>query len=109
MKALSIHAGPTALKHLRERGLKPHDVRAIPAAAGGPKGLVLSPLDQFIFGEWLAGTTHTVHLLGASIGAWRMATGCLDRPAAAFAQMAEDYILQEYDHAPGKPPKAKHV
>ncbi|WP_280155341.1 phospholipase [Piscinibacter sp. XHJ-5] len=107
--ALAIHAGPRALKQLREGRLRPQDVRAIPAAAGGPKGLVLSPLDQFIFGEWLAASDHTVHLLGASIGAWRMATGCLDRPAAAFAQMAEDYIRQEYEHAPGKPPKASHV
>jgi hypothetical protein len=109
MKALAIHAGPGALKRLRDQRLRPQDVRVIPAAAGGPKGLVLSPLDQFIFGEWLAATSHTVHLMGASIGAWRMATGCLDDPAAAFALMAEDYILQEYEHAPGKPPKARHV
>jgi hypothetical protein len=70
---------------------------------------VLSALDQYLFGEWLARSEHTVHLLGASIGAWRMATGCLDEPAAAFAQMAEDYIGQVYEHAPGKPPKASHV
>ncbi len=109
MKALAIHAGPRALKRLREQGLKPRDVRVIPAAAGGPKGLVLGPLDQFVFGEWLAASDHIVHLLGASIGAWRMATACLDNPAAAFAQMADDYIRQEYEHEPGKQPKAKHV
>ena len=109
MKALAIHAGPRALAHIRERGLAPADVRAIPAAAGGPKGLVLSPLDQFIFGDWLARSGHTVHLLGASIGAWRMATACLEDPAAAFAQMADDYIRQEYEHEPGKQPKARHV
>lgn len=110
MNALEIHAGPRALKHLREHGgLRPHDVRAIPAAAGGPKGLVLSPLDRFVFGRWLPQSTQTVHLLGASIGAWRMATACLADPAAAFAQMADDYIRQDYEHAPGKPPKAAHV
>jgi len=109
MKALAVHAGPRALARLRERGLSAQDVRVIPAAAGGPKGLVLGPLDQFIFGEWLAGTSHTVHLLGASIGAWRMATACLDDPAGAFAQMAHDYIHQEYEHEPGKQPKARHV
>lgn len=108
-KALAVHAGPRALARLRDGGLKPSDVRIIPAAAGGPKGLVLSPLDQFIFGDWLAGTDHRVHLLGASIGAWRMATGCLDDPSAAFAQMAHDYIHQTYEHEPGKQPKAKHV
>jgi hypothetical protein len=109
VNALEIHAGPRALAHLREHGLRPQDVRAIPAAAGGPKGLVLSPLDRFLFGRWLANSDHVVHLLGASIGAWRMATACLADPDAAFAQMAEDYIRQDYEHAPGKPPKAKHV
>jgi hypothetical protein len=109
MQALEIHAGPRALKHLRENGLRPADVRAIPAAAGGPKGLVLNPLDRFVFGRWLPGSAHTVHLLGASIGAWRMATACLPEPAPAFEQMAHDYIHQDYAHAPGKPPKASHV
>jgi len=109
MKALHIHAGPRALKHLRERGLAPADVRAIPAAAGGPKGLVLNQLDRYLFGDWLAASTHPVHLLGASIGAWRMACACLADPDAAFAQFAEDYIHQDYPHAPGKTPKASDV
>ena len=42
-------------------------------------------LDRFIFGDWLRRSTHGVHLLGASIGAWRMATACLDAPAASLA------------------------
>ena len=37
-RALAVHAGPRALAWLRERGLQPADVRAIPAAAGGAKG-----------------------------------------------------------------------
>ncbi|TMH12258.1 MAG: phospholipase [Betaproteobacteria bacterium] len=109
MHALEIYAGPRARQQLREQGLRPQDVRVIPAAAGGPKGLVLNHLDQFIFGEWLASSTHTVHLVGASIGAWRMASACLHAPAAAFAQMAHDYIHQTYEHASGQQPKARHV
>lgn len=109
MKALHIHAGPRALQVLRERGLRPDDVRVVPAAAGGPKGLCLVPLDQYLFGEWFGSTRHTVHLLGASIGAWRMACACLLDPVAAFAQMARDYIHQTYDHAPGKLPTRRHV
>ena len=109
MKALQIHAGATALTWLRERGLQPADVRMIPAAAGGPKGLILNGLDRWIFGDWLGASTHTVHLLGASIGAWRMATACLPDPSAQLAQMAEDYIHQDYEHAPGKPPLPRHV
>jgi hypothetical protein len=109
MKALSIHAGPRAMKALREHGLRPRDVQLIPAAAGGPKGLILSPLDQLIFGRWLVSSAHTVHLLGASVGAWRMATACLPDPAAAFAQMAQDYIDQEYPHPPGRLPTSAQV
>ena len=107
--ALKIYAGPRARQLLRERGLRAEDVRVVPGAAGGPKGLALNPLDRYLFGHWLAPSTHTVHLLGASIGAWRMATACLRDADAAFAQMAYDYIHQRYEHAPGRPPKAQHV
>ena len=78
MQALTIHAGAAALKRLRERGLHAADVRVIPGAAGGPKGLILNPLDRYLFGEWLGRSTQTVHLLGASIGAWRLASACLN-------------------------------
>jgi len=109
VKALQVLAGPRALRHLRERGLAPGDVRVIPGAAGGPKGLVLNPLDRFLFGHWLAGSGQTLHLLGASIGAWRLACACLSDADAALAQMAEDYITQHYEHAPGKAPTPRSV
>jgi hypothetical protein len=109
MHALQIFAGPRARRQLRERGLQPADVRVVPAAAGGPKGLVLVPLDRFLFTDWLPSGGRTVHLVGASIGAWRMATACLPQADAAFAQMAHDYIHQRYEHAPGRPPQARHV
>jgi hypothetical protein len=109
VKTLEIHAGPRARATMRERGLRPADIRAIPAAAGGPKGLVLNPLDRFVFGHWLTAPTRPVHLLGASIGAWRMAAACLPDADAALAELAEDYIGQRYPHAPGKPPAARHV
>ncbi len=112
MKALQVYAGPRAREHLRAHGLRPADVRVIPAAAGGPKGLALLPLDRYLFGSWLAGAAHaphSVHLLGASIGAWRMAAACLPDADAALAQLGEDYITQAYPHAPGRPPSARVV
>lgn len=107
--ALALHAGPRARAHLREHGLRRTDVRVIPAAAGGPKGLALIPLDRFIFGHWLARAPQTVHLLGASIGAWRMACACRHDADAALAELAEDYITQRYEHRPGKAPTTTHV
>ena len=102
MKALHIHAGPKALTHIREHGLRPEHVGVIPAAAGGPKGLILGPLDRFIFGEWLTQSQQTVDLVGASIGAWRMGTACLDHPVAAFQHLERDYIQQHYEPLPGQ-------
>ena len=52
MKALRIYAGPKARLHIEHNGLRPGDVGVVPGAAGGPKGLVLGPLDRFIFGDW---------------------------------------------------------
>jgi hypothetical protein len=109
MKALQVFAGPAALRRLRERGLQPSDVRAIPAAAGGPKGLILNPLDRHLFGQWLPRSEQVVHLLGASIGAWRMASACLPDPDRELALLADDYISQAYEHEPGKSPKPRHV
>ncbi|MBN8504637.1 MAG: phospholipase [Burkholderiales bacterium] len=85
-----------------ERGLRPEDIGLIPAAAGGPKGLVLSHLDRLLFGGWLQGDSP-LHLVGASIGAWRMTTACLPGDAVAnFASLAEAYITQQYDPEPGE-------
>ncbi len=110
MKALRIHAGPRARQHLEQHGLQPGDVRVIPAAAGGPKGLILGPLDRFLFGDWLARSSQPVHLVGASIGAWRMATACLGSAVAAFERLEHDYIHQSYELPPGKKrPSASHV
>jgi len=102
--ALLIYAGPRAKARLLERGLRPEDVQVLPAAAGGPKGLILGPLDKFIFGDWLGRSEQTVHLMGASIGAWRMATACLTRNAAEvereFENLAQGYVHQSYDEEP---------
>lgn len=113
MQALRVYAGARARERLRERGLQPSDVRVVPAAAGGPKGLILNPLDRFLFGNWLPRGAGEIHLLGASIGAWRMATACLVHDEAQaeqeFERLAQDYVNQRYDSAPGRRPTAQTV
>lgn len=102
MHALHIYAGAKARDHIARHGLLPSHVTTIPAAAGGPKGLILGPLDRFLFGHWLHGSTQPIDLVGASIGAWRMSTACLEDPVAGFAQLEHDYIHQHYELAPGQ-------
>ncbi|HZY18647.1 MAG TPA: phospholipase [Ramlibacter sp.] len=108
--ALRIYAGPRARRHIDQHGLRPQDISVVPGAAGGPKGLVLGPLDRFVFGQWLSRSAQPVHLVGASIGAWRMATACLDDAVAAFQRLERDYIAQDYELEPGRrTPTARHV
>jgi hypothetical protein len=109
-RALRIHAGPRARDHIEREGLRPQDVSVVPGAAGGPKGLILGPLDRFLFGRWLAQSSQPIHLVGASIGAWRLATACLDDCVPAFERLARVYIAQDYAVEPGrKAPTSKHV
>ncbi len=99
-----------ARKALAANGLSPSDIGTIPGAAGGPKGLILGALDRFIFGDWLPQSSQPVHLVGASIGAWRMSTGCLNDPVSALQRLEHDYIHQHYELAPGqKRPTAEFV
>lgn len=101
-KALAIYAGPGARALLQREGLRPEHVAAIPAAAGGPKGLMLCRLDQFLFGDWLGKSAQPIDLVGASIGAWRMATACMADSVAGFQRLEHDYIRQEFVIPPGK-------
>lgn len=96
MNALSFHAGPRALAHLHAHGLRAADVAIVPAAAGGPKGLIFQALDQYLFGTWLAEAPRERALIGSSIGAWRMAAACHADPAAAFARLGNLYCDQRY-------------
>ncbi len=102
MQALQVFAGPLARQTIAKHGLQPGAIRTIPAAAGGPKGLILGALDRYIFGDWLSRSEQPIDLVGASIGAWRMATACLDQAAFGFRRLEHDYIHQHYELAPGQ-------
>ena len=77
-------AGERALKRVRENGLNPGDVKIVAGAAGGPKWLILGQLDRFLFGQWFAGRTDPLFLLGSSIGSWRFAAVSRKEPVAAL-------------------------
>ncbi|MFL5562664.1 MAG: patatin-like phospholipase family protein [Gemmatimonadaceae bacterium] len=105
--ALTLRAGPDALRIIRERGLRAEDVDVVPGASGGAKWIVLAGLDQFLFGEFFAGErTRPLHLIGSSIGAWRMAAFAQRDPVAALDRTLSAYI---YDQHYSPKPSAREV
>ncbi len=97
---LLLRAGPGAAAHIREMGIAPYDIACIPAAAGGPKGLALLPLDKLLYREWLHDLAP-VELVGASIGAWRMAALALPDPIHALDRLQHGYVRdQNYTRRP---------
>jgi hypothetical protein len=83
------------LRHLRERGLSRGDICCIPAAAGGPKGLALLPLDRLLVRQGWLPDTAPVELIGASIGAWRMAALAQQDPLAALDRVQHAYVRDQ--------------
>jgi hypothetical protein len=97
---LLIRAGRGAAAHIRELGIAPYDIACIPAAAGGPKGLALLPLDRLLYREWLHDLAP-IELIGASIGAWRMAALALPDPVPALDRLQNGYVRdQNYTEHP---------
>lgn len=110
MHALSLRAGPDALRQIRERGLRAGDVDIVPAASGGPKWLVLAGLDRYLFGTFFTEPrARPLHLIGSSIGSWRMACFAQRDPLAALDRGHRAYIEdQHYTPKPG-PTEVAHV
>jgi hypothetical protein len=100
-RSFTVHAGPRAAAWIRKRGLAPADIRCVPAAAGGPKGLGLLPLDLRLFGRggWLHEATN-LHLVGASIGAWRLFCAAQRDADAALTRLREGYLSQRFPRKP---------
>lgn len=89
-----LRAGPGARRHVAADGITPADIACIPAAAGGPKGLALLPLDKLLHREWL-GRAGAVEFVGASIGAWRMAALAQPDPVPALERLQHAYVRQQ--------------
>ncbi len=98
--SISIRAGRAALAQLHKHGLRAQDIAVIPAAAGGPKGLIFQRLDQWLFGHWLPSAPRERTLIGASVGAWRMAAACHADPVSAFQRLGDLYCEQAYPPKP---------
>lgn len=49
--SITIRSGARAKHRIATEGLQAADIAIIPAAAGGPKGLILHGIDKWLFGE----------------------------------------------------------
>ena len=96
MSPIIIRLGRRARERIAAEGLRAADVAIVPAAAGGPKGLILNGLDLWLFGSFLKDAPRPRKLVGASIGAWRMAASAFDDPVAAHRRLAHLYAHQRY-------------
>lgn len=106
MRTLTLRAGPDALAIVRERGLRAEDVDVLPGASGGAKWLSIGGLDRFLFGDFLARQRdRPMHLIGSSIGSWRMACLAQRDPVAALARGHHAYIYEQ--RYPPKPSAAE--
>jgi predicted acylesterase/phospholipase RssA len=103
-EVLSIRVGSTARATILEAGLRPRDVVALAAAAGGPKGLGLLGLDQFLFNDWLKRERPLAPrlLVGASIGAWRFAAASRLDASASLQRLMAAYTAQRYEARPSE-------
>ena len=99
--SLSLLAGPDALRWIRERGLRVDDIDVVPGASGGPKWLVLAGLDRVLFGGFFKDRSRPLHLIGSSIGSWRLSCLAQADPVAALERFEHAYVEQRY---PPKPP-----
>ena len=98
--ALLFKAGAGAYKEIRERGFASERIGTIAGASGGPKWLVLSQLDRVILTEIVPRLRGPVHLVGSSIGAWRLACYAQTDPLAALERFEVAYVEQTYSEAP---------
>ena len=96
MRALSLFAGPDAYSLIRNQGLRPADIDVIPAASGGAKWLAIAGLDRYLFGQFLqVPRERPMHLIGSSIGSWRMACLAQRDPIAALGRGHHAYIYEQ--------------
>lgn len=97
-------AGKKALEIIREKGLSQEMVKVIAGAAGGPKWIILSGLDRFIFSSWLdKNRVDPLYLVGSSIGVFRFAAAMCENAGRSIDVFLDAYIKQAYD---GKPTPA---
>jgi len=100
MPDLRVFAGPRAMRHVREHGLRADDISWLAGASGGPKWFVLYGLDRYLAGTYFITRKSPLRLIGSSAGAWRLACYALADPVAGLERLATLYSRQTYSPRP---------
>lgn len=103
---LDIYAGPLAKKTIEQQGFSADLFNTFLGASGGPKWFTLFGLDKYLFGEFFAGRSQALNIVGSSAGAFRAACFCSNAPVAAITDFAEQYCDVVYQ---SKKPTAQEV
>jgi len=99
--SLTVRAGTRAIERIRDEGLDLNAVKVLAGASGAAKFLVLTGIDRVLI-ELLANRQQPLHLIGTSIGAFRMAAFCHPDPRKALDNLEHEYIEQHYSRKPTK-------
>ena len=89
---LSLYGGSKAISIIKENGLTQNIVKVVAGAAGGPKWMILSHMDRFLFTEWFKNRSEPLFLAGSSAGAWRFAALSQRDPGKALDLLLHSYI-----------------
>lgn len=95
-----IRAGARALAHIQKNGLSEDDIDLFVGASGGPKCLILYGLDKAVFSHWFRERKKPLHMIGSSIGCYRISALAQQDPVQSIQRFAERYARQSYSDAP---------
>ena len=99
-KNITLLAGENALRTIRDEGITRDNIRVIAGAAGGPKWLILSGIDRYLFGSFFKKRKEPLYCIGSSIGSWRFAAALQKKPIDAIERFERAYIDQRYETRP---------
>ncbi|MEJ5299977.1 MAG: patatin-like phospholipase family protein [Thermodesulforhabdaceae bacterium] len=99
-----VLAGDSILPVIRDEGIKLSNIRIVAGAAGGPKWLVLYHFDRhlasLIVHRKIGMDGTPLHLIGSSIGAWRLTALSSRDPVRTIDEFFDAYISQRYSLNP---------
>ncbi len=96
VNGIRIKAGGKAYEIIRDGGFNGDRVSTYFGPATGPRWLIATGLDLALLRSGFLGRSRSVHLVGASAGAWRLAAWLQPEPESSYRALMESYIGMSY-------------